>query len=454
MDSPKEMTTPKPWLSHPDGKWSPRPQLPRDCRVEYGDTAEIEFCLDISEGALEVEAEPEASREHVRVAPLHPSSVATDLAISISGFPQVPKWTGVKSWQDLQRMHTELEQEIPALQLNPPPFICQQEFFHIPPAMWSYFTKETSLAIEPWLTDILKRGRGSSSLRRFLEEITPDSWSSPAHDVLSLPVASHVLEFLDAPLDMIVGFCLSSKSIADHSWQIRSRKWEALFAAKWPAFYTSLRYEPKAPAWTDWEEMYKQMVLGRIEEVLEVFDREKKVGFSMSCMIAKVSWEQKSQSYVACYVSASHVLPERIPYEASQRLRFCPDSAASQLQPEIAPPTAAEIYPYRVFRGLDGVAVGKGVELQWKMQMGSPFGWWYGVVEHVERNYGEDETAAVTLTFRHFPAHSRWYRLRVLAGDGVMRKCSIGGYHGGIRAVTPEEDKQWQLFFPKEPISF
>ena len=41
---------------------------------------------------------------------------------------------------------------------------------------------------------------------------------------------------------------------------------------------------------------------------------------------------------------------------------------------------------------------------------GSPFGWWYGKVERLERN---GATAAVTLIFPHFPTNSRWYRLRL-----------------------------------------
>lgn len=445
-----EKDAPKPWLTHPDGKWSPRPHVPHDCPVEYGGVESYDFCLEIN-GELE---SPRSKEEQVTVAPLHPSSMSSDLVITIRGFKQVSKWKGIKTWEDLESMHTELEMERPHLDVNPPPFICQQEFYHVPPALWSYYAKETCVAIEPWLCDVLHKGEGSQSLKRFLEEITPDSWSSPAHDVLALPVASHILEFLAAPVDMVRTFVLGSKSIAEHSWQIRTAKWEAMFRDRWPAFFQCLRYEGRAQAVLDWELTYQQMVEGKKEEVLEVFDREKKIGFSMSCMIAKVSWESKTQSYMASYVSASHVLPERISYDESNRLRFCPASAAAQLQPELAPPTALEIYPYRVLQGLEGLRVGASVELQWKMQMGSPFGWWYGVVEQMERNCGEEGTAAVTITFRHFPANSRWYRLRVVVGDGVMRRCAIGGYHGGIRAVTPEEDKQWKLFFPKETIMF
>eukprot|EP00439_Symbiodinium_sp_Y106_P017904 s5551_g2.t1 len=216
-----------------------------------------------------------SKEEQVTVAPLHPSCMSSDLVISIRGFKQVSKWKGIKTWEDLESMHTELELERPHVDVNPPPFICQQEFYH---------------------------------------EITPDSWSSPAHDVLALPVASHILEFLAAPVDMVRTFVLGSKSIAEHSWQIRTAKWEAMFRDRWPAFFECLRYEGRAQAvldsWhglvtsrrrsvaymqaADWELTYQQMVEGKKEEVLEVFDREKKIGFSMSCMIAKVTWETKT----------------------------------------------------------------------------------------------------------------------------------------------------------------
>ena len=32
----KQTSEPKPWLEHPDGKWSPRPQIPFDCPVCLG----------------------------------------------------------------------------------------------------------------------------------------------------------------------------------------------------------------------------------------------------------------------------------------------------------------------------------------------------------------------------------------------------------------------------------
>ena len=41
-----------------------------------------------------------------------------------------------------------------------------------------------------------------------------------------------------------------------------------------------------------------------------------------------------------------------------------------------------------VLEGIPELKVGQGVELQWKMQQGSPFGWWFGTVESLERDAG------------------------------------------------------------------
>mmetsp|Transcript_47919 Transcript_47919/g.104489 ORF Transcript_47919/g.104489 Transcript_47919/m.104489 type:complete len:88 (-) Transcript_47919:227-490(-) len=87
------------------------------------------------------------------------------------------------------------------------------------------------------------------------------------------------------------------------------------------------------------------------------------------------------------------------------------------------------------------------------MQQGSPFRWWFGTVESVERDAGGSR-AKVTMIFDHFPATSRWRRLQIIIGDGVVRQCAIGGWHGGVRAVTEAEKKDWVKFYPKEPVIF
>lgn len=440
-----ESTEDRPWVAHPDGKWSPRPQLPLDCPVFYGvEDGPVEFELDVEDGSIEETAPVPPS---VEVVPVQPIRLSFDFKISVKNLRQMPDWSGVRRLDDLHELYAALAELQPAgsAALSPPPLVSPQEALHVPPALWNHQAKRLCSAVQSWLLEVLKNCPHSSPVHGFF------CMASVSENVLQLPLAMHVSEYLGDPLDLTNFFRLSAKSIAETSRQICSMQWEYIFQEKWPVFYEALSYGPKATS-EEWEVLYQQMISGKREEILEVFDREKKIGFSMSCMVAKVSWEQSSNSYVANYVSASRVLPERIPACQAHRLRFCPQGAAQeQLQPEIAPPTSSEIYAYRVLKDFNGVALGQGVELQWKMQMGSPFGWWYGRVERIERG---GSGAAVTLIFPHFPTNSRWYRLRVVVGDGIIRRCGIGGYHGGIRAVTPEEEKVWMQFRPKEPITF
>jgi hypothetical protein len=98
--------------------------------------------------------------------------------------------------------------------------------------------------------------------------------------------------------------------------------------------------------------------------------------------------------------------------------------------------------------GFEGLEIGRGVELQWKMQELSPFGWWFGQLESLQREPNA-KTAIATITFAHFPENSRWYRLRLRFGDSKVRACSFGGFSGGIRPVSNAEKEQWMIFFPK-----
>ena len=76
--------------------------------------------------------------------------------------------------------------------------------------------------------------------------------------------------------------------------------------------------------------------------------------FSCQCfhIIVWLPWHELSQfeaDFRIILVARRDFLrqPERIPADQKHRLRFCPaGTARDQLQPEIAPPGAAEIYPY------------------------------------------------------------------------------------------------------------
>jgi hypothetical protein len=236
-----------------------------------------------------------------------------------------------------------------------------------------------------------------------------------------------------------------------------------MYAIKWPAFYEYMLFQGVWDwrlvfqcAW-DWRLVFQNTLAGRVECCLEIFDRGKKLGFAMAAMPAQVTYDRESAAYVATYLSAIEVPSEYICENEEHRLRFCPESARAQLQPGLTPKvdsgTKLCVYPYRVLEGLDGLVVGKGVELQWKMQYGSPFGWWYGHLEALGRGPSPG-LAIATIIFPHFSPGAPWYRLNVMFGDDKMRDCTFGGYTGGIRGVTQAEYKRWMQFFPREPVVF
>merc|ERR1712070_1306919 len=186
----------------------------------------------------------------------------------------------------------------------------------------------------------------------------------------------------------------------------------------------------------------------------------------MSRLPAQIQWEADTNSYIARYLSASEVLPEWIPAEEEHRLLFCPASMDDSLWMARLPGEDAanvrhhdshykmeSLYPYCVLVGIGDFKLGQGIELQWKMQQGSPFGWWYGVLEQLDYD-ADGDTAVATITFRHFPEHSSWRWLRVRFGDGETRPCTMGGWSGGIRPTSVVEEKRWMQFFPASPVLF
>ncbi|CAE7905134.1 F-box protein [Symbiodinium microadriaticum] len=275
------------------------------------------------------------------------------------------------------------------------------------------------------------------------------------HQPLLLEVTCYLVQ---SPKDFCA-ICQLSPAFTPLLEPFMDRLWAGLYQARWPCFYSCLLHRG-AEAWYT---LYWQTWRGNSEFQMEIFDREKKRGFCMSAMPALVQYDHAADAYVASYISASEVMPEVIPRAQEHRLRFCPPSARQRLciswlpLPEVPRKRLCpsykrqSTYPYKVLEGLQGLEVGKPVELQWKMQLGSPFGWWFCHLEDlcVESN---SETATATLIFKHFSPRSQWYRLKVRVGGREVRRSDFGGFTGGLRAVTPEEEALWQCFLPSKVL--
>lgn len=265
------------------------------------------------------------------------------------------------------------------------------------------------------------------------------------------PILFLVTEFVAGSVQDAARWCSTvSFSLAAQMDFIVNAVFSKLYAKRWPAFHQAMHYIGK----NDWPALYREMLGGRTKCILEVVHREKKPGFSMSAMPAWVHYRAREDAYEAHYISASAVLPELIPVSEDSRLRFAATAVREQLLPQRH--TGLRVggfdevdatYPFRVFQGMQGLVPGTGVEIQWKMQEASPFGWWYGELEDL-RLFPDGTTATATVTFRQFPANSRWYRMKLRFGDSAIRDCMFGGYTGGIRPTTQAEKNTWLGFLP------
>lgn len=274
------------------------------------------------------------------------------------------------------------------------------------------------------------------------------------------PLLFEIVDFLAAsPRDFAVLCGMSARFVRVQMIPVEASVWRAMYAQKWPAFYECLTFE----GFTDWHAAYRETWTGLLECGLEIFDREKNPGFAMAAMPARLRYEAGTDCYVASWVSACAVYPERIPLCEEHRLRFCPEAVRAQLVrcPQVSGSSADAMassppgfsdkhhYPYRVLEGFEGLRVGCRVELQWKKQQGSPFGWWYGHLDDLTA--AGDGLAKATISFRHFPVDSPWYQAAVVFGNSKIRVCPFGGFTGGIRAVSEAESRQAMRFFPELP---
>eukprot|EP00435_Cladocopium_sp_Y103_P070529 s234_g35.t1 len=242
----------RPWLDHPDGKWSPRPQIPFDCPVSYGiEESPVDFELDVRElGDANAASHPE-----VQVSPVQPIRLSFDLMVSVQNLQHIPDWSGVLTWKRLHELYAELSAlSGPSIDLKAPPLLTPQEVLHIPEALWSYHAKSICAAVQVWLQQAVQHCP-HHVLEAFFSNHAPASWSStefPHCDVLCLPLVTHISEYLGDPLDLTNFFRLSTKSIAETSSQICAMQWKCIFQEKWPVFYEALSYEPRKLE-TNWE---------------------------------------------------------------------------------------------------------------------------------------------------------------------------------------------------------
>ncbi|KAE8664096.1 F-box protein [Hibiscus syriacus] len=158
-------------------------------------------------------------------------------------------------------------------------------------------------------------------------------------------------------------------------------------------------------------------------------------GFMLSCYDAKLSYDSKTDTFQARYSpDGRRMTEENISWD---RLRVPPVDTCS--------------YDLHSSDSLLDLKPGDHIEIQWRKTKEFPYGWWYGVVVHMESCGGTKThcrclyTDTVMLTFKQYLSSSRWRKTSINRKDHREVGNEADGFYGGIRKLYKEEEiSKWK----------
>lgn len=176
----------------------------------------------------------------------------------------------------------------------------------------------------------------------------------------------------------------------------------------------------------------------------QVYNRENgNVGFMLSCYDADLCYDSTTDTFKARYSPRGRRTIED--YIAWDRLR--------------APPVDTPANVLHVSNCLDDLKPGDHIEIQWRRNAEFPYGWWYGVVGHLDLCTGDkttcqcDNNDTVMLEFKQYSPGSRWRQTILNRKDHREVGNAVDGFYGGIRKLyRKEEISVWKRFWPTQVV--
>ncbi|KAK9726000.1 hypothetical protein RND81_05G183300 [Saponaria officinalis] len=177
----------------------------------------------------------------------------------------------------------------------------------------------------------------------------------------------------------------------------------------------------------------------------QVYNRENgHDGFMLSCYDAKLSYDLKTDTFQARYSPhGRRTIEENISWS---RLR--------------TPPIDTPPYNLHVSDCLDDLRPGDHFEIQWRRNKAYPYGWWYGVIGHLESCSGNEhhcichKSETVIMEFNQYAPESRWRRKKVSRKNHREEGNEADGFYGGIRKLySQEEISIWKSLWPTKVLN-
>ncbi|CAN4118389.1 unnamed protein product [Withania somnifera] len=193
----------------------------------------------------------------------------------------------------------------------------------------------------------------------------------------------------------------------------------------------------------DW---YLSLETGKFWFPAQVYNREVQngqVGFMLSCYDAEVSYDCSTNTFRARYPSyGRRIIEEDIEWN---RLR--------------APAVDTPPYVLHVSDCLNDLKPDDHFEIQWRKSKEFSYGWWYGVVGHLESCSGSNlschchSSETVLLEFRQYTSNSRWRQTVINRKDHREVGNEASGFYGGIRKLySDKEISLWKSLWPSSTL--
>ncbi|EPS60658.1 hypothetical protein M569_14143, partial [Genlisea aurea] len=330
----------------------------------------------------------------------------------------------------------------------------------------------------------------SSYLTKFFPEkkcFESEMKNSDAPSLLDLPelVLESILEKLP-PSGLckmgVVCTSLRDRCMSDHLWEKHmEEKWGRLVGRiahkKWQLHTASDKKQV----------MKRSSVMGHVWNLLPLRSSEKKKKNRMSCCSCN-----SNSSVMSCYLalhSGNFWFPAQVYNRENGHSGFLLSCYDAELSYDRITDTFSARYPPHGWRAsavetgitwdrvrasslgdasphdlhasdcLNELRPGDHVEIQWRRYKEFPYGWWYGVIGHLESCDGNliccrcRDSETVIVEFNHYSVESRWRRTAVSRKEHREEGNEADGFYGGIRKLKSDEEiAAWKNLWPAQVL--
>ncbi|GAB4855963.1 hypothetical protein Ancab_024602 [Ancistrocladus abbreviatus] len=191
---------------------------------------------------------------------------------------------------------------------------------------------------------------------------------------------------------------------------------------------------------------YLALETGRFWFPAQVYNRENgHVGFMLSCYDAELSYDPQTYTFQARY-----------PPHGRRAMAI---ESGVQWDRIRAPPVDTSPHDLYISDCLNDLHPGDHIEIQWRRNKEFPYGWWYGVVGHLELCDGNQHycrchsSDTVVLEFNQYAQGTHWRRATISRKDHREEGNEADGFYGGIRKLYDKDEiSTWRRLWPTEVL--